>query len=412
MSPKITQWCWRWHVIAGLLSLPFVILLTVTGIVYMFKAEVNHYFYHHMTEVTPQLSQPLSYEQQLASVQRFSNLPVVSLTLASNANQASVFRLKGKGRTKHLVYIDPYTGTTMGEFKQADSLMYNIRKLHGELLLDKPGTLVVELIASWFIVLLTTGLIIWWPSTKQLAGVFSIRFNASRRILWRDLHAVTSFWIGLILLIVIAGAMPWTDVFGTNLKRVQKITDSGYPMAWRSDKGVSSQIVGSPLTLDEMVLKAQSQSLQGVIEIKLPQKDEGPFKVSNRSFWLSDQQVMYFDQYSGDPLKQLTWDDVGILMDMRQVFMRLHQGEYGRANWWILLIGCMLFLVANIASIIAYVKRKPRQRFGIPAVPKSFKMGYGLLLLIMLLAVVFPLFGLSVILIVGGQYVFKKQLSA
>lgn len=412
MSPKITQWCWRWHVIAGLLSLPFVILLTLTGIAYMFKAEVNHYFYQHMTEVTPRLSQPLSYEKQLASVQLFSDLPVVSVTLPANANQATAFRLKGIGRTKHLVYIDPYTGTMMGEFKQADSLMYKIRKLHGELLLDKPGTLVVELIASWFIVLLITGLIIWWPSTKQLAGVFSIRFKASKRILWRDLHAVTSFWIGLILLVVIAGAMPWTDVFGSNLKRVQKMTDSGYPMAWRSDKGVYSQVVGRTMTLDEMVVKAQSQNLAGIIEIKLPQKDESPFKVSNRSFWLSDQQVMYFDQYSGDVLKQLTWDDVGILMDMRQVFMRLHQGEYGRVNWWVLLIGCMLFLMANIASIIAYIKRKPRQRLGIPAVPKSFKIGFGLLLLIALLAIVFPLFGLSVILIIGGKYVFNKQQGA
>ncbi len=108
------------------------------------------------------------------------------------------------------------------------------------------------------------------------------------------------------------------------------------------------------------------------------------------------QQVDYLDQYT-QVLTQLDWTDVAILMDLRQVFMRLHQGEYGRANWWILLIGCAIFLVANVASIVAYLKRKPTGRRVIPAKPESFKVG---IIVIGLIAVVFPMFGLSLLLVI------------
>lgn len=411
VSSKLNQWCWRWHVIAGLCSLPFIMLLTITGILYLFKEDVNHYFYGHMQHIEAATTSPLSYQRQLETVVEATSRPIESITLSNYVSQATAFRLKGKGRSRHLIYINPYTGELLGEYKQQDTLMYKVRKLHGELLLNTPGTLIVELVASWFIVLLITGIVIWWPSHRNIAGVLAVRFNRSKRIMWRDLHGVMSFWVALILLVVIAGAMPWTDIFGANLKQVQKITKTGYPKAWRSDKGIKSIVSDTPLPLDKTVAIVSQQQLKGIIEIKLPAAADSPIKITNRSFWLSDQKVIYLDQYTGQVLTQLDWTDVGILMDLRQVFMRLHQGEYGRANWWILLIGCSIFLVANVASIVAYLKRKPTGRWGIPAKPESFKVGGIVIGLIALLAVVFPMFGLSLLLVILIQGVLSAYTS-
>ena len=33
----LNSWLWKWHFIAGLISLPFVFLLAVTGGIYLFK---------------------------------------------------------------------------------------------------------------------------------------------------------------------------------------------------------------------------------------------------------------------------------------------------------------------------------------------------------------------------------------
>ncbi|HBM59677.1 MAG TPA: hypothetical protein DD444_10840, partial [Citreicella sp.] len=40
-SAALYRAIWRWHFIAGLLILPFVLILAVTGAIYLFKDEIN-----------------------------------------------------------------------------------------------------------------------------------------------------------------------------------------------------------------------------------------------------------------------------------------------------------------------------------------------------------------------------------
>jgi len=38
-NTKLRVWLWKWHVIAGLITLPFVLVLAITGAIYLFKAD-------------------------------------------------------------------------------------------------------------------------------------------------------------------------------------------------------------------------------------------------------------------------------------------------------------------------------------------------------------------------------------
>lgn len=412
---ELNRWFWRWHIIGGLICLPVMLLLSVTGILYLFKSDYNHAIYQDILQIEAPTSSamPVSYQRQLNSVQQVFSHPVMQVVLPETANQTTGFRLHSHGgHARNMVYTHPYTGEVLGEIQQKQTLMYTIRKLHGEILLGTPGTLLVEWVASWFVVLIVTGLYIWWPAKKfSLSGFFTIRRGASRRIFWRDIHAVFGFWLSIFMLVILAGGMPWTDVFGSNLKWVQDKTDAGYPENWRSTRGLTSQVIlptesdqpvlsvlpSDRLSLDAIVSIVQEQELKGRITIKLPIETQGVFSVSNRSFWLSDQQVLHFDQYSGELVQALTWHDVGILMDLRQVAMRLHQGEYGKANWYIVFVITLLFTLSTAAGLVAYVIRKPKGRWGLPEVPDDFGVSRGVLFMIAVLAVLFPLFGASVI---------------
>ena len=201
------------------------------------------------------------------------------------------------------------------------------------------------------------------------------------------------------MLVLLSGAMPWTDIFGSQLKWVQAQTDTGYPKTWQRPVGLKSEIQGQPMSLDAAVKVAKGLGLRGQITIKLPKGPEGVISVSNRSLLLRDQEVLHFDQYSGNILKHHTWDDVGILMDMRQVAMRLHQGEYGLISWYAVLLTALIFAVSTLAGLISYIKRKPAGEWGLPKVPEHWRVGYGVLFLLIGLAVMFPLFGASVIVI-------------
>lgn len=430
----LNQWLWKWHVIGGLITLPFIFLLAATGGIYLFKADYNDLVYNDIIHVEAEPGAlALPYADQLAAVrhalQQQTGYSVTQVLPADNVNQATRFRVHskntGQSRSRDMFYVNPYTAEVTGRIQQQQTLMYTIRKLHGELLLGRGGEWLIELIASWAIVLTLTGIYVWWPAkTFSIKGFFTIRTGQGRKLFWRDMHAVLGFWLSLFLLVILAGGMPWTDVFGSQLKWVQAKTETGYPKHWRSSKGLQSVIplteqlteqsttqakkTGSALTIDEMIAIAQQQSLPGNITLKLPRKPNGVFSVSNRSFWLQDQQVLHFDQYTGKMLKAHTWQDVGILMDLRQVAMRLHQGEYGLANWLIVLLVALTFAFSTAAGLTSYLLRKPNGRWGIPSVPAQFQVGKVLLIIILALGVLFPLFGLSLVLLWAFEW-FKRH---
>jgi uncharacterized iron-regulated membrane protein len=85
------------------------------------------------------------------------------------------------------------------------------------------------------------------------------------------------------------------------------------------------------------------------------------------------------------------------MMDLRQVFMRLHQGEYGLVNWSVLLAVALFFIMSTVAGTVSYFMRKPQGQWGIPKVPERFRVDKVLVAFIILLGVVFPLFGASLI---------------
>src|SRR3546814_4622066 len=63
--------------------------------------------------------------------------------------------------------------------------------------------------------MILTGLYLWWPRGRGLAGVVWPRLSLGGRAALRDLHAVTGFWVSGLALILLATALPWTDVWAT-----------------------------------------------------------------------------------------------------------------------------------------------------------------------------------------------------
>ncbi|MDN4502736.1 PepSY domain-containing protein [Alteromonadaceae bacterium BrNp21-10] len=407
----LNSWLWKWHVIAGLITLPFMLLLAITGTIYLFKDNLNQQLYQQQmfNQSNPTQLSRLPLSQQLTVAQQAADQKIVAVTLPTAATQNTTFKIAGKGRASQLLYVNPYTAEVKGEVIQQQTLMYTVRKLHGEILLGQAGTLIVELVASWFIVLILTGLYIWWPKQGSgAAGFFTIRFSAGKRVFWRDLHAVIGFWLSAFMLMILAGGMPWTDVFGSQLKWVQQQTQTGFPMHWMQSKGLTSTVAFNstppPLNIDTVADIAQQQQLDGVVTIRLPENAVGVYSISNRALLLRDQKVIHIDQYSGEIIKSLSWNEVGVLMDLRQIFMRLHQGEYGLINWLVLLSVALLFSLTTIAGLTSYLLRKPSNNWGFPKVPARFKADKILIIGIIILGAVFPLFGASLILLSLWSY--------
>jgi uncharacterized iron-regulated membrane protein len=227
-------------------------------------------------------------------------------------------------------------------------------------------------------------------------------------MLYRDIHAVTGFWFSLLLLLVLAGGLPWTDVFGSNFKWFQDVTNTGYPKTWESST-LHSTVNGIPITLDDMVVKARALNLAGEVSIGLPQSEQSVFSVYNTTSDLSAMQMIHLDQYSGKQLATHSWSDIGLLMQVRLWVMAFHQGEFGLWNWYLMLFIAFMLLVMSCSAIISYVLRKQAGSWSVPKVPAQFKVGKGVVILIIILGVILPLFGVSMVLILVLDWLKGKR---
>jgi uncharacterized iron-regulated membrane protein len=57
-----------------------------------------------------------------------------------------------------------------------------------------------------------------------------------------------------------------------------------------------------------------------------------------------------------------------------------------------------------IAALISYLKRKQTGQWGTPKVSDKFNIGYGVIAIITLQGIIFPLFGISVLIIILTEY--------
>ncbi|GAA0726097.1 PepSY domain-containing protein [Aquimarina litoralis] len=397
-NKKLNQWLWKWHVIAGLVSAPFIILLAITGCIYLFKDIYEKPTREPIKAVKP-LHTSFSYEAQKRVADSILGKSHNAMLVSTKNTQATEF-ISGRFGHKKSIYINPYTNEPTGRITATDGLMYTVRKLHGELLLSSTGTLVVELIASWMVVLLLTGIFIWWPARNwRLQGFFIPRWKKGKQVLLRDLHAITAFWISGLLLLVLAGAFPWTEVVGSNFKTVQKVTGTGFPKSWMGI-GIEEPSNDKKISLDKIVAKAKTLNLSGEVRIDFPKGPNGVYSVGNTYYPdLSLQQKFHFNQYTGNLSLHQNWNEVGVLMRGRMWVMAFHQGQFGPWNWWLMLFSAILLTISSITAIFSYFSRKPAGKWMVPKVPKSFVVSPVVIFVIALLAIVFPLFGLSVLLI-------------
>lgn len=407
MTTKIEQWIWRWHVIAGLVCLPIVLLLSITGGIYLFKDGYEANQLETLKQVTESQSPPMSFHYQRQLAERQWDKSPTGIVLPQTIHEASQF-ISGRFSHKSSLFLDPYTRKVNGIIQQNKTDMHTVRKLHGELLLGSFGTKIVELVASWLIVLILSGLYIFWPKNNRLKTLFTVKINQGKRILYRDLHTVLGFWFSLFLLLIITGGLPWTDVFGSGFKWVHQQTDSGYPKAW-SGRSFISEENNEPLPLDVFIKKAKALNLEGEVSITFPKSSKGIYSISNQTSDLAKIHKYHFDQYSGEQLYHGTWDNIGILMKTRLWVMAFHQGQFGLWNWILVLLTAIGLTFLSLAGLLSYLKRKQNGQWSLPPQPKQFSVNPLFIGGIVLLALVLPLFGLSILLLfIAPKFIYKS----
>lgn len=111
----------------------------------------------------------------------------------------------------YVVYINPYTGEILKVWDEDEDFFHFI--LHGHYYLwlpEKVGQPVVASATLIFLVLLISGLVLWWPKNKSAAKQrFSVKWNAAWRRKNYDLHNVLGFYVMVVGLVFAVTGLVW-----------------------------------------------------------------------------------------------------------------------------------------------------------------------------------------------------------
>lgn len=429
------QQAWRWHFYAGLFVIPFLVMLSLTGILYLFKPQLDELMYADLLQVEPR-GQQLDADRQLAEVKQAYPRAAVEKYLPPTAAGRSAQFVLGDGERKLTVFLDPYRGGVLGEQDAQNNLQAIARALHGELLIGTFGDRMIELAAGWGIVLVVSGLYLWWPRGQGAAGLFWPRLSLRGRPFWRDLHAVSGFWGALLLLFMLLTGMTWTGFWGAKFADVWNSfpaamwnavpqsdqqtgslnNASAQTVAWAVENtplpssdphaehrahGAAQQAPAAPrIGLQQVVEIARERAVVPGYSVTLPTTAEGVYTLAIFADDPRDDATLHIDQYSGKVLADVRWRDYGPVAKSVEMGVVLHEGKFfGLANQLLMLGVCLMILLSSFSGLLLWWKRRPKGSLGLPPLRHDLPLWKTALVIMAVLGLVFPLVGASLLLI-------------
>lgn len=132
---------WRWHFYAGLFVIPFMLMLSITGLVMLFDDEIELAFHQEAVEIAAS-GEPIKVSQQLVAVQNhYPQGSVTQFVPSKLPDMANRFSVSLEDGTSVFATVNQYTGEVVGEVPRSDSLYQLANDIHGTLLIGDWGTI-------------------------------------------------------------------------------------------------------------------------------------------------------------------------------------------------------------------------------------------------------------------------------
>ncbi|MEM1339251.1 MAG: PepSY-associated TM helix domain-containing protein [Bacteroidota bacterium] len=333
------------HLWLGLLSGLVVFISGVTGCILVFEEEIKSIVYSDIFQVEEEGDdhRPVSRLLEAARIGLTRDLPVVAVQLLPEKNHSVKFYAFKTNANDGIwywddreffnLYVNPYTSKILQE-KNADlEFFFLIEQLHYSLLLKAAiGKPIIGTSAIIFIIMLITGLILWWPKDrKALRARTWFRWKPTTK--WRrknyDLHSVIGFYSLFLTVFIPLTGLVWAfDWFDTS---VQWIANGGETYDQRViavESTPTQQFSTHPLDITHHYLKRNYPEAKSYL-IDLSQDSLGTigayvdYKDNTKDIHLQ------FDQYTAALLAQKGWKEKTNGEKVRTYNYDIHTGAIG-----------------------------------------------------------------------------------
>jgi uncharacterized iron-regulated membrane protein len=412
---------WRWHFYAGLLVLPWLMLLAGTGGLYLFHQAIDGWWHQDLKTVQPGTGADLPHQALVAAALATQPGQLFKYQPPASPDASAEVDIRTTSGAKVAVYVEPATGRVLGVLPDRGTLMWTVRKLHSLAYFGPVASGLIEIAAGWSLLLVATGLYLWWPR-GQTGSVLSLRGRPRQRLFWRDLHAVTGVFTAGFIVFLAATGMPWSVLWGAQVNQWANGHNFGYPAgvrvavpmsgehldhvaptAWSLRQALLPESHGdmpAMLTLDQAIARFEALGISPGYAVNPPAGPTGVYSASVYPADLARQRVIHLDQATGQALIDMSYADYGPLGKGLEWGINVHLGQqFGAANQWVLLLACAAILLLCGSAGVMWWKRRPAGGLGVPPLPADLRQLRSVLAMLAVGGLVFPLVGASLLLI-------------
>ncbi|MFN8345344.1 MAG: PepSY-associated TM helix domain-containing protein [Spirosomataceae bacterium] len=312
------------HLWLGLSSGLVVFVISMTGCLYAFQEEIlnaTESFRYVEPRATSVL--PPSVLRNIASRQLpDKHIHAILYSGKDKAAQAIFFHFDPA--YYYLVYLNPYSGKVL-KVKDMESDFFHL-VLDGHFYLWLPpeiGRPVVSYFTLLFVVILFSGIVLWWPKNKAAAKQ-RFWFKWKEGLQWKrknyDLHNIPGFYSSWVVIILALTGLVWGfQWFSGSVYRLAGGTKSTLFTEPVSGTMKTRRFTPQSPAIDRVWLQMNDEyPAAKTLEVHVPETDSSSIAVSindeEGTYWKID--YRYFDQYS---LKELP---------VNHIYGRIHEAEF------------------------------------------------------------------------------------
>ena len=419
---------WRWHFYAGLFVIPFLTILAITGMMMLWIAWIDGRD-GERTAVIP-LGAPLAVSAQAEAATDAVPGGVLKQYVAPRRDDlAALFRVDAEDDAI-MVAVDPYTATVIETFPRRSGWYDFFDSIHSDLRLGVMGDRLLETAASLSLVLIATGLYMWWPRKIgwRRALVPSI---ARGRGLWKSLHGVLGIWISVFLTLFLISGLAWAGIWGGKMVQAwsqfpaekwdnvplsddihASMNHDRHEVPWAleqtpmpasgSDAGLGG--VTGPVTLDKVDQLARAIGFDARYQLNLPLGETGVWTLSRDSMSTDStapttDRTVHVDQFTGKILADVRFQDYSLAGKAMAVGVALHMGTLGLWSVLANTLVCLSVLFLCASGVVMWWKRRPANggRLAAPPMPNELPIWQGAVLVGLAVSMAFPMAGVAIL---------------
>lgn len=371
---------WRIHFWAGLVITPIVLFAALTGLLYVLTPELEAWQHAALDRVPRVDAQPVSLDAQVdAARSAFPGQAVRQVVPADAPGDTTQVLLHPphEGHAGHaghdhglpsgrIVYVDPGRGTVVGSLHEMQRVKTWAKRLHSSALQGNDWRWPMELGASWMLVMVLTGIAMWWPQLRARGwAVLVPRAGQGGRVAWRDLHTSVGLLAALVLVVLLVTGLTWSRQAGDNFRALQKALAQEAPRVPRElrSRAGTEPVLGWQAAWEHARANAPDIRLLLVA----PSDERGVWRAENFD---RDQPTRRFslalDAHSGEVLFSSGWSSMPVLAQATAVGIPFHRGEFGLWNRALLVLAGLAAVFMVISGWVMWWKRRPRGRVGVP----------------------------------------------